>query len=164
MLAEIRNELRAIDPDVRIGNLRTMSDVVAEALLTQRIGALLLVTAGGLGLFLSMMGLYGVIAYLVSQRTREMGVRMALGASTGGIIRMVLGQGLTLAAIGVVIGVAAAVGVTRFLESVLFGVEPTDPLVFSLAATGVIAGSLLAMYMPARRAASVDPATTLREE
>ncbi len=164
LLAEIRNELRAIDPDVRIGNLRTMSDVVAEALLTQRIGALLLVAAGGLGVFLSMMGLYGVIAYLVSQRTREMGVRMALGASAGGIIRMVLGRGLTLAATGVVIGVAAAVGVTRFLESLLFGVEPTDPIVFSLAATGVIAGSLLAMYMPARRAASLDPATTLREE
>ena len=115
-------------------------------------------------MFLSMMGLYGVIAYLVSQRTREMGVRMALGASAGGIIRMVLGRGLTLAATGVVIGVAAAVGVTRFLESLLFGVDPTDPIVFSLAATGVIAGSLLAMYMPARRAASLDPATTLREE
>ncbi len=111
-----------------------------------------------------MIGLYGVIAYLVSQRTREMGLRVALGASTGGIIRMVLGRGLTLAAIGVVIGVAAAVRVTRFLESLLFGVDPTDPIVFSLAATGVIAGSLLAMYMPARRAALVDPATTLREE
>ncbi len=164
LLAEIRNELRAIDPDVPIDDLRTMSDVVADALLPQRIGALLLVAAGGLGVFLSMMGLYGVIAYLVSQRTREMGVRMALGASAGGIIRMVLGRGLTLAAIGVVIGVAAAVGVTRFLESLLFGVDPTDPIVFSLAATGVIAVSLLAMYMPARRAASVDPATTLREE
>ncbi len=164
LLAEIRSELRAIDPDVPIGNLRTMSDVVAEALLTQRIAALLFVIGGGIGVFLAMIGLYGVIAYLVSQRTREMGLRVALGASTGGIIRMVLGRGLTLAAIGVVIGVAAALGVTRFLESLLFGVDPTDPIVFSLAATGVIAVSLLAMYMPARRAASVDPATTLREE
>ncbi len=164
LLAEIRNELRAIDPNVPIGSLRTMSDVVAGRLLPQRIGALLLVTAGGLGALLSMMGLYGVIAYLVSQRTREMGVRMALGASAEVVIRMVLGRGLALAAIGVVIGLAAAVGVTRFLESLLFGVAPTDPIVFSLAATGVIAASLLAMYMPARRAASVDPATTLREE
>jgi putative ABC transport system permease protein len=164
LLAEMRDEVRAIDASLPIASLRTMTDVVAAEVLPQRVGAILLLVAGGVGLFLSVLGLYGVIAYLVSQRTREMGVRMALGASGPGIVRMVLSRGLLLALVGVAIGTVLAVAGTRFLESFLAGVSPVDPVVFGLTALLVVMVSGLAAYVPARRAAGVDPTMALREE
>jgi predicted permease len=164
LLGEMRDEVRAIDTSLPIANLRTMSDVLAAELLPQRLGALLLLIAGGVGLFLSVLGLYGVIAYLVSQRTREMGVRMALGATGPGIVRMVLSRGLALSLVGVGLGTAVALAGTRFLESFLFSVSPVDPLVFGVTAAAVVGVSALAAYVPARRAATTDPTVALRAE
>jgi predicted permease len=164
LLAAIRDEVRAIDPSLPIASLRTMSDVLAAEILPQRVGAVLLLAAGGVGLFLSVLGLYGVIAYLVSQRTREMGVRMALGATTPGIVRMVLSRGLVLSLAGVGIGTVAALVGTRFLRSFLYTVDPADPLVFGVTVVAVVAVSALAAYVPARRAATTDPTVALRSE
>jgi ABC-type antimicrobial peptide transport system permease subunit len=119
---------------------------------------------GGLAIFLASVGLYGVLAYSVSQRTQELGVRMALGASAETVRRMVLRQGLRLAAVGIALGLAGALGITRVIGTLLYNVTPTDPLSFGLVAALLTGIAALASYLPARRATRVDPSVALRGE
>jgi putative ABC transport system permease protein len=116
----------------------------------------------GLALVLAAVGIYGVLSYLVNQRTREIGVRLALGATRGEVVRLILRQGLSPVGLGVVLGVAGAVGLTRLISSLLFGVEALDATVFVLAPVGLLSVALVAMWLPARRAARVDPMVALR--
>jgi putative ABC transport system permease protein len=124
----------------------------------------MLAVAGGMALFLGIVGLYGVIAYSVSQRRREIGIRMALGAGKSAVLQMVISQGIKLALIGVAIGLAGALGLTRFLSGLLFGVEPGDPLTLVTVSALLIAVAFLASYIPARQAARVDPLVALRHD
>jgi ABC-type antimicrobial peptide transport system permease subunit len=124
----------------------------------------MLALAGGMALLLGIVGLYGVIAYSVSQRTHELGIRMALGAQKSNVLRLVLAEGMKLALIGVCLGIASASAVTRFLTTLLYGVKPNDPLTFIAVALLLIAVTLLASYFPALRAAKVDPIAALRYE
>jgi putative ABC transport system permease protein len=117
-----------------------------------------------LALVLACIGIYGVLAYAVSQRLREIGVRLALGATPGAILREVLGSGLGLSALGLFIGLGAALGLTRYLEALLYSVRPTDPTIFASALTTLLLVAAAACYLPARRAAQVDPMVVLREE
>ena len=120
--------------------------------------------AGSMALLLGAIGLYGVIAYSVSRRTHEIGIRMALGAQREGILRLILGHGTKVALIGVATGIAAALGLSRFLSSLLYGVKPTDPLTFVGASLVLVSVALLACYIPASRAMRVDPMVSLRYE
>jgi putative ABC transport system permease protein len=141
-----------------------MEEIVARSIAKQRMAMLLLSVFSTLALVLSAVGIYGVISYLAGQRTHEIGIRMALGASTSDILRIVLGEGMRIALIGVGVGVAAALGLTRLLTQVIYGVSASDPLTFagvSILLTGV---ALLACYIPARRAMRVDPIVVLRYE
>jgi ABC-type antimicrobial peptide transport system permease subunit len=120
--------------------------------------------AAGVALILGTIGIYGVISYIVSQRTREIGVRIALGAESGNVAAMVLRQGLTMAVVGVVVGVVSAIGLTRLMSALLYGVSPTDPITFMATSISLVGIALLASYLPARRAAATDPVETLRAE
>jgi putative ABC transport system permease protein len=160
----VRTELRALDPELPVDRLAPMSAVVAESLSTQRIAASLV---GGFGLFalaLATMGLYGVVAYAVSRRRREIGLRVALGASPGRVSAMVVAQGSRLAAAGVLIGLPAALACVKAASSSVAGIEIDDPLVFVSVPLVLLGASLLASYVPARSAARVDPLNALRTE
>jgi ABC-type antimicrobial peptide transport system permease subunit len=124
----------------------------------------LLAIAGAMALILGVVGIYGVIAYAVTQRTREIGIRIALGAPPAGLQRMFVGQGLMLAAIGAAVGLAAAVGLTRLMKTLLFGVEALDPSTYATVAVVLIAAAAMASYVPARRATAVHPTEALRSE
>ena len=124
----------------------------------------MLAIAGSMALFLGVVGLYGVIAYSVSQRRREIGIRMALGAGKSAILNMIIGQGIRLALIGVAIGLAGALGLTRFLSGLLYGVKPGDPLTLVAVSALLIAVALIATYIPARQAANVNPLQALRQD
>src|SRR5262249_54243494 len=124
----------------------------------------MLAVAASMALFLGIVGLYGVIAYSVSQRTQEIGIRMALGAGKGVILKMVTGAGIKLVLIGVAIGLAGAMGLTRFLSGLLYGVKPGDPLTLVAVSALLMAVALLAIYIPARQAAKVDPMVALRHD
>jgi putative ABC transport system permease protein len=125
---------------------------------------LLLGTFAGLGLILASVGVYGVVSYSVSQRTHEIGVRMALGAERGDVLKIVVGQGLRSALAGTCVGVAASIGLTRFLQTMLFGVKPTDPVTFVAVSLVLLVVAWLACYIPARRATKIDPIEALRYE
>jgi ABC-type antimicrobial peptide transport system permease subunit len=141
-----------------------MQDLFAESLARTSFTLVLLAIAGGMALALGVVGIYGVIAYVVSQRTREIGIRSALGAEPRQLERMFLLQGLTLSGVGVVIGLAAAAAVGRSISSVLYGIEPLDPAAYIGAIVVVFFAAALASYLPARRAATIDPMETLRAE
>ena len=164
LLPMLRAEVANIDARLPIMTLQTMEDVIASILVPQRIGSWLLSLAGGLGLLLATVGLYGVMSFLVFQRTHEVGVRMALGAEARHVVRMIVGRGLALSAVGVVVGLGLAALVTRFLQGLLFGVSPLDVSVFALMAVAALAVAGLASWVPARRASGVDPLEALRHE
>jgi ABC-type antimicrobial peptide transport system permease subunit len=138
--------------------------IVKDSLTQSRFSMLLLGAFGALALILASIGIYGVISYSVGQRTREIGVRMALGAQRRNVLGLVLGQGARLAGLGIAIGLVAAIGVTRLMASLLFGVAPRDPLTFFAVPVLLMAIALLACYIPARRAMRVDPMVALRYE
>ncbi len=141
-----------------------MTDVVASSTATSRFTGFLLALFAACALALSAIGIYGVLSYLVSQRTHEIGVRMAVGAGGGDILRMVLGRGLALSLIGVVVGAVAALGLTRLMAGLLYQVQPLDPVTFGLVAMILTLVALAASYIPALRATRVDPLSALRAE
>jgi ABC-type antimicrobial peptide transport system permease subunit len=147
-----------------LAQTRTLDDVYRLSLARTSFALILLGIAGSLALLLGVVGLYGVLAYTVSQRSREVGIRMALGAQPEEVRRMFVRYGLALTGAGVAVGLAAAAGMSRLLSSLLFGVKPLDPLTYALAAMILLGAALGASYIPARRAASVDPIETLRGE
>ena len=144
--------------------VRTVQDLYDQSLARTSFTLVLLAIAGAIALILGIVGIYGVIAYAVTQRTREIGIRMALGAQPAGLKQMFVRHGLLLAGIGAVLGLAAAAGLTRLMSSLLFGVKALDPLTYAGVATILIAAAALASYFPARRATAVDPIDALRAE
>jgi putative ABC transport system permease protein len=154
----------ALDPQLPISKIASLEEVVAQALGDRRFLMTLLVAFALLAFTLAMVGIYGVISYLVTQRTHEVGIRMALGARPTDILKLVLGQGVTLALVGLVIGLTGAAVATRVLRTMLYGIAPTDPLTFALAALTLMLVAVFATYLPARRAAKVDPMVALRYE
>ena len=160
----VRQAIRGIDPDEATSTFRTMDDVIALSAAGDRFNTLLLGAFAAIALLLTAAGIFGVLSYLVTQRTREIGLRMALGAQPNDVLRVIVGQGLSLVLLGLCIGVAGALVVTRWISSVLFDVKPTDPLTFTAVAVLLAAVAFLASYVPARRAMRVDPMIALRYE
>jgi len=158
----IRNQVRAIDPDQSIADVKTMDAVFEGTLGQRRMTMLLLGTFAGVALLLAVIGIYGVIAYSAAQRTREMGIRRALGAQQTDILRLMLGQGLLLALGGVVAGIGGAFALTRVVKTFLFQVSATDPTTFAGIAVLFVVVALAASYFPARRASRIDPMAALR--
>jgi predicted permease len=159
-----RRELRAVDPGLPIHALRTMSERVSASLAPRRFSMLLLSLFAGLALALGTIGTYGLMAYQVSQGRRELGIRLALGASPSRVLGFVLREGMSVALAGAAFGVVVALVLARVLASLLFGISAFDPLTFASVPLVLLLAALLACYLPARRAARVDPAATLRSE
>ncbi len=164
VLPEVREAVRAVNPNLALARVRTLDDILAESMARTSFTVVLLAIAAAVALALGVVGIYGVISYIVSQRTHEIGVRMALGADRRDVRQMVLRQGVILAGIGVVIGLGAAVGLTRFMSSLLYGVEATDPVTFGAATAMLVTVALVATYLPAVRASRTDPLVALRFE
>ena len=162
LVPAIRRAVTAIDPLLPLPGLRTMDEIIARSLAAPLFTSQLLSALGFLGLVLAVIGIYGVIAYFVAQRTNEIGVRMALGADTGRVIGMVVRQGVTLAFIGISLGTVTSLFVTRMLDDLLFGVTARDPTTFIIVAALLAGVSIVASFIPARRASHVDPLVALR--
>jgi predicted permease len=160
----LRETVRAVDPSLAVSQIKLMSDLVSASLAPRRFVVTLLGIFASLALLMAVIGLYGVISYSVTQRTQEIGIRMALGAQPAGVLSLVIGQGLQLAGIGAAIGLAASLIFSRLLRNQLYGVSSFDPLTFLLTALVLMAAALLATYIPARRATRVDPMDALRHE
>jgi predicted permease len=160
----VREQIRALDPDLPIYKLRTMGERVSDSLAERRFSMLLLTVFAALALGLAALGIYGVMAYLVAQGTRELGIRLALGASPRDLRALVVRQGMAVALAGVALGLAGAFVLTRFMRALLFGVHETDPLTFVAIASMLTLVALAASYVPARRASKVDPIVSLRTE
>jgi ABC-type antimicrobial peptide transport system permease subunit len=161
--AAVEEQLRQVS-GLPVAEVRTMEQVISRSTSRQRFNMLLMTVFGGSALLLAAIGVYGLMAYSVQQRTQEIGIRMALGAETGDVQRMVLSQGLRYALIGVVFGSAAAFGLARLLATFLYGVTVRDPVVFTVVPVLLTVVSLLAIWVPALRATRVDPLTALRYE
>ncbi len=164
LISIARAKIRELDRDVPISNVNTMEQLVAQSVAQRRFGMFLLGIFALLALLLAAIGIYGVVSYTVTQRTQEIGVRMALGASASDVLKMVLRNGMSLALIGVGLGLVGAFGLTRLMSRLLFEVKPTDVTTFTLVSVGLIVVALLACYLPARRAMKVDPLEALRYE
>ena len=162
--AAVRNEIRKADPGLVMFQVRSMEDLVGRSTADRRFTMLLFIAFAGLALLLATVGLYGVVSYAVSQRTTELGIRMALGATRADVSRLVVMQGLRPATIGIAIGLISAVFTSRILRGLLFGVTPVDPLTFALAPPALLAVAALACYLPAVRATRLDPTAALRAE
>jgi putative ABC transport system permease protein len=164
LASSIRAAVAAIDRDQPVANIRTMSEVIANTLAPRRFNAMLLGLFAAMALGLAALGIYGVMAYAVAQRTHEIGIRMALGAHSGSVWMLFVRKGMMLALSGAAIGVVAALALTRLLRSLLFGVGPTDVTTFAVVSIGLIGVALVACYLPARQATKVDPLRALRCE
>ncbi len=160
----IRSEMRQLDPALPIRSLRSMEQLVGRSVAPQRFNLSLLGLLAALGLILTAVGIYGVMAYGVSQRAHEIGLRMALGAQTRDVLKLVVKQGMALTMMGVALGLIASFALTRLMKSLLFGASATDPLTFIVIALLLTVVALLACWIPARRAAKVDPMVALRTE
>jgi ABC-type antimicrobial peptide transport system permease subunit len=160
----VRNQISALDKDQAVFNVRTMEQALSRSVAARRFSMILLGVFALLALTLAAVGIYGVISYSVAQRTREVGIRMALGASTTDVIKLVVRDGLKLVLIGVGIGLAGALALTRMMTTLLFGVTPTDALTYTTVGLGLIVVALIACCIPARRATKVDPLVALRFE
>jgi predicted permease len=163
-LSDIRRAIWSVNPNVPLANVRTLDQIYRKSMARTSFTLVMLAIAAGMALLLGVIGIYGVIAYTVAQRTREIGIRMALGAEQQQMTALFVGHGIRLTGIGVVIGVVAAFVLTRFLSSLLFGVSAVDPLTYVSVALGLLAAAALASYLPSRRAATIDPAVALRVE
>jgi putative ABC transport system permease protein len=161
-LKQVQEAVWSVNPNLPVAALQTMADLHNKSLARTSFTLVMLAIAGTMALVLGVIGIYGVIAYTVSQRSRELGIRMALGAQPAEVRRMFLSYGLLLTSVGIGAGLAAAAGLSRLMSSLLFGVTPLDPATFALTAVVLFAVTIGACYIPARRAASIDPIETLR--
>jgi predicted permease len=162
LVTSVRGEIRALDPALAVFHIETMEEHLRGALFLPRLAGVLFGVFGVVGLLLAAVGLYGVMSYSVSRRTREIGIRMALGAQVGGVQRLIVGQGMVLTLIAVVLGLGAALGLTKLFTNILYGVRPHDLLTFTVVPLFLAGVALLACWIPSRRAARVDPLTALR--
>ena len=160
----MRAAIRSVDRDQPITEIVTMRQVLADAVAAPRFLTILITFFGVLALTLAVVGLYGVVSYMMNQRANEIGIRMALGAQPGGVVRLMVRRGMTPVAIGLGVGIIAAALFSRLLSTLLFETSSTDPATFAVVAVVLAGASLLASYLPARRAARIDPTTTLRGE
>jgi len=163
-ITALQRQAQAVDPAVPVFDVTSLNDIIAASLFAQRISASLLGVLGNVALLLAAVGLYGVMAYSVAQRTNEIGIRMALGALSRDVLRLVLGQAAKLAMMGVVVGIAVALALTRLMSTLLFGVSATDPTTFAGVALLLVVVALAASYIPVRRAMKLDPMVALRYE
>jgi predicted permease len=163
-LKEIQNAVWSVNPSVPLANVRTLNDIRAESMAQTSFALIMLGIAAAIALLLGVVGVYGVIACIAARRTREVGVRMALGADPRHVARLFVRHGAWLAGLGVALGVAAAAALSRLMSSLVFGVSPTDPLTYAAVSAGLAALALLAGYLPARRASRVDPVVALRSD
>jgi putative ABC transport system permease protein len=164
MIRAIKNQVYAVDKDQPMYKIRTMEQAVLESQSSPRFNLIVLGIFAAVALLLAAAGIYGVISYAVTQRTREIGIRMALGAERRDVLRLVIGQGTVLAIAGVAVGLGAAFALTRVMSTLLFGVSATDPTIFAGASAFLAAIAIIASYIPARRAMNVDPTVSLRYE
>jgi putative ABC transport system permease protein len=164
LTAEVRRVVHDLDPQVAPDNIRTMEDIVGQSLWRQRLQGQVLGTFAALALLLAIVGIYGVISYAVAQRTRDIAVRLALGAQPSQVLGMVLRQGAALAALGIGIGLLAALALSRTLATLLYGVSTTDVVSFAVVPLALASVTMLATYVPARRATRVDPLLAMRAD
>jgi len=164
LVTAIKHEVQALDPDQPVASISTMETNIATSLAARRLIMTLLATFAALALILASVGLYGVMALTVTQRTRELGIRMALGAARSDVFRLVLSHGALLVSIGIVLGLLGAIAASHALQAVLYGVGPLDLPAFAMAIVGLAFIALFACFLPARRATRVDPVVALRSE
>jgi putative ABC transport system permease protein len=164
LLPAIRQRITAIDPELPVSDVALLEERVVTSIRQQRFAMLLLAIFAGTALALAVVGLYGVISYAVAQRTREFGIRVALGAKVHDLLQLVVGQGMKLVMIGLVLGVIGSLALTRVLSGFLFGVRPTDPATFAAVSMLLAIVGVIACWLPARRASKVDPMEALRYE
>jgi putative ABC transport system permease protein len=164
LVVAVRGEVAALDKSLAVANIKRLDQYVAASAGPRRFSMILLGSFAALALILATIGIYGVMAYTVTQRTHEIGIRVALGAQRQDVLKLVVGQGMILVLVGIVIGLSASLALTRFMISVLFGVSPTDPVTYIVIPLLFVSVALIACYIPARRATKVDPLVALRSE
>jgi putative ABC transport system permease protein len=163
-MKELQQAVWSANSNLPLSNTRTLEQIRASSMAQTSFALAMLGIAAGVALLLGIVGIYGVIAYIAAQRTREIGIRMALGAQSGDVSRLFVRHGLWLTGAGVALGVLAAIGLTRLMSSLLFGVSPMDPMTYAAVSVALGAVALLATYLPARRAARIDPIVALRSD
>jgi len=164
VIAGVRAQIQSLEPNLAITNVQTIGEIIDQGLWAPEMGAALLTVFGGLAMVLAAVGVYGVLAYSVTQQTREIGIRMAMGAERRDVLGLVVGQGLRLTGAGLAVGILISLLLTRQLSSLLFGVSAYDPLTYAGVTVILVSVALLACYIPARRATRVDPLVALRYE
>jgi predicted permease len=164
LLNPVQAEIHRLAPDLPVTDPKTMKQAIGDNLLEYRLGAAVAAAMGGIGLILAVIGIYGIVSFSAAQRTREIGIRMALGGSAGDVLRLILQQGIRMVIIGLGIGILAALGITRIMTRLLVGVSPSDPITYATVALLLASVALLACWIPARRATRVDPGIALRYE
>jgi predicted permease len=162
LLRELRRAVWSVNPHLPLANVQTLEDIQADSMARTSFAMVMLAIAAAVALLLGLVGIYGVIAYIAAQRTREIGIRIALGAQTGDVRRLFLRHGLLLTGSGIAIGIGVSLALTRVMSALLFGVSPTDPLTYAGVSVALAVVALLAMWLPAFRASRVDPVAVLR--
>ncbi|PYT73343.1 MAG: hypothetical protein DMG39_06965 [Acidobacteria bacterium] len=164
LVHRVTQEIHRVDKNQPVADIATMEEIALEPIKQQRMVMALLTSFACLALVLSALGIYGVLSYSIAQRTREIGLRLALGADQGSVLRLVVGTGARLALLGIAAGTAVALALTRMMTDLLYGVRPADPVTFAVVTIVLVSTSILACYIPARRATRVDPIVALRYE